>query len=43
MRKLRYWWKYYIRPVLLGIHSDSTEGLRLRLEKIMEDNNETGS
>lgn len=37
MGKIRYIWKFYIRPVILLIGPNSPEGLRIRAEKLEVD------
>jgi len=34
---LKYLWKFYLRPILLGIDPNSPEGLKIRIEKLTED------
>jgi hypothetical protein len=36
--ELRYIWKYYLRPLVLGMSPNSKEGLMIRVEKLCEDN-----
>jgi len=35
-RRLKYLWKYYIKPVLLGIDPNSPRGLELRAKRLEE-------
>jgi len=43
MKKFRYIWKYYLRPVFLGITPNSPEGYRLRVEKLEESKEKGGN
>ena len=40
--KLKYIWKYYIKPIITFTDPYSPKGLRLRVEKLKEDDNYGG-
>jgi len=37
MKRIKYYWKYYIKPIITGMSPYSEKGLRLRAEKLEED------
>lgn len=37
MRQIRYFWEYYIKPILFGVDPNSKEGLELRIERLKKD------
>ena len=37
IKRLKSFWKYYLKPTLLLRDPNSSEGLKLRIEKLKED------
>jgi len=37
VNKIKYYWKYWIKPVITLMNPNSEEGIKLRIEKLEED------